>query len=90
MFSLTGQSHTGFIGWVQDYVLSPMGNLWFNRLDPTRGCHLSADQLRRLESSDRKQVADQIKAHAADITKPPLLVPFTDVNQSLTLFKGLS
>ena len=40
------------------YVLAAMGNLWFNRL----------------ESADRKKVADKIQAHAADMTKPPLLV----------------
>lgn len=57
-FSLTGQAHPGFLGFFQNYVLACMGNLWFDRL----------------ASRDRAHVAKKIKEHAADVSKPPLLV----------------
>jgi glycerol-3-phosphate O-acyltransferase 3/4 len=40
------------------YVLDVMENMWFDRM----------------ASKDRKYVAQRIKEHAADVTKPPLLV----------------
>lgn len=57
-FSLTGQKHTGLIGFFQDYVLSSMDTLWFDRL----------------ESRDRHLVAKKIKEHCENTAKPPLLV----------------
>jgi len=30
-YSLTGQAHTGVIGFFQKYVLAVMENLWFDR-----------------------------------------------------------
>eukprot|EP00054_Salpingoeca_dolichothecata_P010707 m.59615 g.59615 ORF g.59615 m.59615 type:complete len:430 (+) comp19116_c0_seq1:70-1359(+) len=57
-FCLTGQAHTGLIGFFQNYVLATMNNLWFDRMT----------------SRDRAAVAKKIREHAADVSKPPLLV----------------
>eukprot|EP00042_Codosiga_hollandica_P051595 m.636609 g.636609 ORF g.636609 m.636609 type:complete len:464 (+) comp58311_c0_seq7:4551-5942(+) len=57
-FSLTGQAQPGLLGFFQNQVLSSMENLWFDRL----------------VSRDRALVAQKIREHAADVTKPPLLV----------------
>ena len=73
-YSLTGQEHGGLLGFFQSQVLACMNNLWFDRL--ASSCLLSQqnDQLRRLASRDRAHVARKIKEHAADTSKPPLLV----------------
>lgn len=58
IFCCVGQKHQGVIGFFQDYVLSCMNNLWFNRMD----------------LKDRQLVAKRIKHHIQDPDKPPLLV----------------
>ena len=57
-YSLTGQAHPGLLGFFQTHLLASMDNLWFDRL----------------ESKDRQVMARRIRAHAADTSKPPLLV----------------
>jgi glycerol-3-phosphate O-acyltransferase 3/4 len=57
-YSITGQKHTGVIGFFQNNILNPLGCLWFNRM----------------EQKDRELVSLRIKEHSMDLTKPPLLV----------------
>eukprot|EP00041_Stephanoeca_diplocostata_P019943 m.437076 g.437076 ORF g.437076 m.437076 type:complete len:465 (+) comp21430_c0_seq1:242-1636(+) len=57
-FSLTGQKHTGVIGFFQKHVLHVLGCLWFDRM----------------EAKDRSLVSKAIREHSMDVTKPPLLV----------------
>jgi len=57
-YSITGQKHTGVIGFFQRHVLKSLGCLWFNRM----------------QQKDRSLVSQLIKEHAMDLSKPPLLV----------------
>ena len=57
-YAVVGQKHKGWVGWVQDHVLSALDCVWFNRG----------------ESKNRRAVAEKLKEHAHDRTRPPLLV----------------
>jgi len=57
-FSIVGQKHPGIIGFFQDYVLSCLGCLWFDRKD----------------SKDRATISRKIKEHVRDDIKLPLLL----------------
>lgn len=57
-FSLVGQKHPGWVGFMQDYVLGCLGNAWFNRG----------------EASDRLAVARKIKNHINNPESNRLLV----------------
>jgi glycerol-3-phosphate O-acyltransferase 3/4 len=49
-YAVVGQKHPGWVGFLQDYILSPLHPLWFNRG----------------ESKDRRAVADFMSAHCKD------------------------
>ncbi|KAL9655290.1 hypothetical protein ABK040_009063 [Willaertia magna] len=53
-----GQHHTGFVGFMQDRVVSPLKNIWFERF----------------ESRDRKATSQRIQEHINDVSNPPLLI----------------
>lgn len=57
-YAVVGQHHPGWVGFLQDHVLNSLNCVWFNRG----------------EASDRRVVADRLKAHAHDSTRKPLLV----------------
>jgi glycerol-3-phosphate O-acyltransferase 3/4 len=57
-FSLVGQKHPGWVGFMQDKVLGCLGNAWFNRG----------------QASDRHAVAAKIKSHISDTNSNRLLV----------------
>eukprot|EP00761_Pharyngomonas_kirbyi_P013032 gb/GECH01013059.1/.p1 GENE.gb/GECH01013059.1/~~gb/GECH01013059.1/.p1 ORF type:complete len:561 (+),score=129.31 gb/GECH01013059.1/:1-1683(+) len=53
-----GQKHGGIVGFIQDTVIAPLKNIWFERF----------------EQRDRRLVADRILQHIRDLNNPPLLV----------------
>ncbi|KAG2373855.1 hypothetical protein C9374_011740 [Naegleria lovaniensis] len=53
-----GQKHGGFVGFMQDKVVSPLKNIWFERF----------------ESRDRKATSQRIFDHINDLSNPPLLI----------------
>jgi glycerol-3-phosphate O-acyltransferase 3/4 len=53
-----GQKHPGFVGFLQNQVMAPLRNIWFERF----------------ESRDRGLVSTRMKEHISDITNPPLLI----------------
>ncbi|KAL0482072.1 glycerol-3-phosphate O-acyltransferase 3/4 [Acrasis kona] len=53
-----GQKHPGLVGFLQNKVIAPLRNIWFERF----------------ESRDRSLVAKRIKDHINDTTNPPLLI----------------
>lgn len=53
-----GQKHGGFVGFMQDKVVSPLKNIWFERF----------------ESRDRKATSQRIYDHINDLSNPPLLI----------------
>ena len=53
-----GQKHVGLVGFLQDKIVSPLKNIWFERF----------------ESRDRKATAQRIFDHINDLTNPPLLI----------------
>ena len=59
-YSVVGQHHPGWVGFLQDYLLAPISCVWFNRG----------------ETKDRKIVAERLRAHSHDPSKAatPLLV----------------
>jgi glycerol-3-phosphate O-acyltransferase 3/4 len=59
-YSVVGQKHPGWVGFLQDSLLSSLSCIWFNRG----------------ESNDRKVVAERLRAHSHDPAKSdcPLLV----------------
>jgi glycerol-3-phosphate O-acyltransferase 3/4 len=57
-FALIGQSHGGFLGWLQSILSKGDGHIWFERA----------------ESRDRKMVSNRLKEHAARDTSYPVLV----------------
>ena len=57
-FAIVGQQHGGWVGWVQQHVLGPLGGLWFNRT----------------QANDRVRVSTAIKEHIADVRNNPLLL----------------
>ncbi|MDP2437895.1 MAG: 1-acyl-sn-glycerol-3-phosphate acyltransferase, partial [archaeon] len=57
-FAIVGQQHGGWVGWVQNNVLGPLGGLWFNRT----------------QANDRLRVSRTIKEHIAEPGNNPLLL----------------
>jgi len=58
LFATVGQKHGGFVGFLQEHLIGPLKNIWFERL----------------ESRDRRLVQDKMMEHIADETNPPLLI----------------
>lgn len=57
-FASVGQHHVGFVGYIQDKIITPLGNIWFERF----------------EAKDRSMVAKRIIAHIDNEHSPPLLI----------------
>lgn len=73
-FATVGQKHGGVMGLIQDKVITPLGNIWFERF----------------ESRDRKLVAKRILSHIDDLSKPPLMIFPEGVcvnNEYIVMFK---
>ncbi|EFC37870.1 predicted protein [Naegleria gruberi] len=69
-----GQKHGGFVGFMQDRVVSPLKNIWFERF----------------ESRDRKKTSQRIYDHINDVSNPPLLIFPEGVcvnNEYIVMFK---
>eukprot|EP01027_Heterolobosea_sp_BB2_P001728 GEZU01002576.1.p1 GENE.GEZU01002576.1~~GEZU01002576.1.p1 ORF type:complete len:573 (-),score=204.78 GEZU01002576.1:29-1747(-) len=57
-FATVGQHHTGLVGFIQDKIIAPLGNIWFERF----------------EANDRATVAKRMAEHISDVNNPPLLI----------------
>ena len=58
VYALIGQGHPGFVGFLQNKILSCLGCVWFERS----------------QSKDRAHVARAVKAHIANPENNPLLM----------------
>ncbi len=73
-FATVGQKHPGTVGFLQDKVISPLKNIWFERF----------------EEKDRKLVAKRISDHINNLNNPPLMIFPEGVcvnNEYVVLFK---
>lgn len=57
-FATVGQSQGGVVGFLQNILLKPLENIWFERF----------------ETRDRRLVQDRISKHINDLKNPPLLI----------------
>jgi glycerol-3-phosphate O-acyltransferase 3/4 len=58
VFGTVGQKHTGLVGVLQDKLIAPLQNIWFERS----------------EVRDRKIVSERMTQHINDLSNPPLLI----------------